>query len=188
MALNYVLAGGVVILLQGGVLAVPLHMLDWSTDALKLITLFAVAVLGFITFNFTIYGKQCRAIGSSRETARQTGVNVVGVKFTAFVVMAALAGMLGFFSLIRTGTASSRTGTAFLANAWSAVLLGGVPIEGGATTRFRGAVVGSITMALLNNGMTLMGMDSYAKQFVTGSIFILVIAISFNRKNLTVIK
>lgn len=144
--------------------------------------------MGFLLFNYTAYGKQCRAIGSSREAAYQTGVRVRLIMFTAFVIMGGLSGLLGFFSLIRTGTASSTTGATFLTNAWNAVLLGGIPIEGGATTKFRGVIIGSLTMAVLANGMTIMGLDANVKQLVTGIIFILVIAISFNRKNLTVIK
>lgn len=185
MAVNYVLTGAVVIILQGGVIAAPMEMFGWGSSATKIITVLIVVLAGFFFFNYTIYGKQCRAIGSCEEAARQTGVNVECIKFIAFVVMAALAGLLGFFSLVRTGTASSKTGAEFLTNAWNAVLLGGVPVDGGATTKFRGAIIGSLTMTFLSNGMTLVGMGALAQQFVTGTIFILVIAISFNRKNIT---
>lgn len=188
MAFNYVLVGITVILLQGGVIPVESRMLEWNTTGLKLAVVAAVVVLGFVLFNFTAYGKQSKAVGASEETARQSGVNVAKIKYTAFIIMAALAGLLGFFSLIRTGTASSRTGSEFLTNTWNAVLLGGVPIEGGATTKFRGAIVGSLTMAFLSNGMSLMGVGAYAQQLITGIIFITVITISFNRKNLTEIK
>ncbi len=188
LAFGFVLNGGVVIVLRGGIIAAEPNMLSWSTNTLKLFTILAVVGMGFLLFNYTAYGKQCRAIGSSREAAHQTGVNVRLIMFTAFVIMGGLSGLLGFFSLIRTGTASSSTGATFLTNAWNAVLLGGIPIEGGATTKFRGVIIGSLTMAVLANGMTIMGLDANVKQLVTGIIFILVIAISFNRKNLTVIK
>lgn len=188
LAFGFVLNGGVVIVLRGGIIAAQPNMLSWSTNTLKLFTILAVVGMGFLLFNYTAYGKQCRAIGSSREAAYQTGVRVRLIMFTAFVIMGGLSGLLGFFSLIRTGTASSSTGATFLTNAWNAVLLGGIPIEGGATTKFRGVIIGSLTMAVLANGMTIMGLDANVKQLVTGIIFILVIAISFNRKNLTVIK
>jgi ribose transport system permease protein len=188
MAFNYVLKGCVVILLKGGVLEVPSFMLSWDSNAIKITTLLSVVFIGFIVFNYTTYGKHCRAVGSCQETAMQTGVNTKRTKFIAFVTMSCLAGLLGFFSLLRTGTASSQTGKEFLTNAWNAVLLGGVPVDGGSTTKFRGAIIGSMTMALLSDGMTLMGLSVYAKQFVRGVIFIIIIAISFNRKNLAVIK
>lgn len=188
LAFGFVLNGGVVIVLNGGIIAAAPDMLSWSTNTLKLVTILGVTGAGFLLFHYTSYGKQCRAIGSSREAAYQTGVNVKRIMFMAFVIMGGLSGLLGFFSLIRTGTASSSTGATFLTNAWNAVLLGGIPIEGGATTKFRGVIVGSLTMAVLANGMTIMGLDANVKQLVTGIIFILVIAVSFNRKNLTVIK
>lgn len=188
LAFGFVLNGGVVIVLNGGIIAAAPDMLSWSTNTLKLVTILGVTGGGLLLFNYTSYGKQCRAVGSSREAAHQTGVNVKLIMFIAFVIMGGLSGLLGFFSLIRTGTASSSTGATFLTNAWNAVLLGGIPIEGGATTKFRGVIVGSLTMAILANGMTIMGLDANVKQLVTGIIFILVIAVSFNRKNLTVIK
>ena len=185
MAFNYCLKGAVVLILAGGIVAAPAQMISWNNSALKAIVALLVVLIGWVVFNYTSYGKECRAIGAQQEAAYQSGVKVEKVKFIAFVTMAVIGGLLGFFSLVRTGTASSKTGSTFLTQAWNAVLLGGVPVDGGMTTKFRGALIGSLTMTFLTNGMTLMGVGSYTKQLINGIIFITVIAISFNRKNIT---
>jgi len=188
LAMQFILNGFVVILLNGGTLQPPLAMLKWNTMTLKFTTFLVIVILGYIVFEFTTYGKRCRAIGSCEEAARQTGVNYSVMKFLPFVVMGALAGLLGFFSLIRTGTASSHTGEELMMNVLNAALLGGIPISGGATSKYRAVVIGSLTMAFLTNGMTLMGVGTYDKQLIKGIVFLIAIAISFDRKNMTVIK
>ena len=99
-----------------------------------------------------------------------------------------LCGLAGFFSLVRTCTASSKTGDAFEFEVLLAVLFGGMPLSGGGSVKFRAAIVGSIAMAVMQNGMSLMGIDGLTQQLVQGIILIVVVVISFDRKNTVVIK
>jgi ribose transport system permease protein len=147
-----------------------------------------VLLIGFIVFNFTEFGKIGRAVGSCEETARLSGVNVILVKFIPFVIMGALVGMLSFFSLIRTGIASNHTGDDLLMDVLNAVLLGGMPISGGASTKYRAVIIGSLTMTILTNGMAMLGVDSFDRQLIKGIVFLLAIALSFDRHNVIVNK
>ncbi len=188
MATRSIFTGILVLLLDGGTLSAPISMLRWGTMGLKLTVMLLVALLGGYFFNFTAYGKSCKAIGSSAEAARLSGVAVGRVKSMTFIVLGAAVGLLGLFSLIRTGTASATTGSDLMMNVWCAALLGGLPLSGGAASKFRAPIVGSFTMSFLSNGMTLMGLSTHDKQLIQGIIFLLTIAISFDRKNMTVIK
>lgn len=188
MSTQMVIAGLLVLILGGTSLRPPFAMLRWNTMGLKIGTMIAVVALGWIVFNYTAYGKNCRAIGSCTETARQSGVNITRTKILSFAVMGGLAGMLGFFSLIRTGTATVLTGSDLYVNVLCAALLGGLPLMGGAAANFRSVVIGSATMAFLTNGMILMSLSTYDMQLVKGIIFLITIAISFDRRNLRVIK
>ncbi|MCL2201265.1 MAG: ABC transporter permease [Oscillospiraceae bacterium] len=188
LAMQFILGGVILIILRGGVFSVPLVMLSWNTMTLRLSVLFAVLIAGYLVFQFTPYGKYCRALGSGIEAARQTGVNITLNKFIPFVVMGATAGLLSFFSIIRTATVSSHTGGDLLMSVLNAVLLGGIPITGGATSRFRAVIIGSLTIAFLNNGMILLGFVPNTRQLLQGVIFLMAIAISFDRKNTKVIK
>jgi len=188
LAMQFILSGVILLILQGGVFSVPLVMLSWNTIELRLIVLFIVLAVGFLVFQFTPYGKYCRALGSCIEAARQTGINITFTKFMPFVIMGAVAGLLGFFSIIRTATVSSQTGGDLLMSVLNAVLLGGIPITGGAASKFRAVIIGSLTIAFLNNGMILMGFAPNTRQLLQGLIFLAAIAISFDRKNTKVIK
>ena len=69
-----------------------------------------------------------------------------------------------------------------------AVLFGGMPLSGGWTVRFRSAVIGAVAMAILKSGMSLTGIDGMVQQVVQGIILIVVVTLSFDRKNAAVIK
>lgn len=181
--------GGILILMLGGTsLRAPFQMLRWNSMTLKIATLVLIVILGWMIFHKTAYGKNCRAIGSCTEAARQSGVNIDRTKIVSFLVMGALAGLLGFFSLIRTGTATVLTGSDLYINVLCAALLGGLPLMGGAAANYRSVIIGSATMAFLTNGMILMSLSTYDMQLVKGIIFLITIAISFDRRNLRIIK
>lgn len=188
VAMQFVLSGLVVILLKGTILPVPFAMLAWDTIQFKIIVLTVVLVIGFIVFNYTPYGRYCKAIGACEEAVRQTGINTKLMRFIPFVVMGVIVGILGIYTMISSGTASNHTGEDLMMDVLSAILLGGIPLTGGATSKFRAVVIGSLIMAILGTGMTLMGVDSQMRQLIKGVIFLLAVALSFERKNVRVIK
>lgn len=188
LAMQFILSGFVIIILKSGVIAAPLEMIAWNTIPLKLGVMLAVLAAGFVVFAFTEFGKIGRAVGSCEEAARLSGVNVTLVKFLPFAITGALVGMLSFFSLIRTGTASNHTGDDLLMDVLNAVLLGGMPLSGGASTKYRAVVIGSLTMTILANGMAMLGMGSFDRQLIKGVVFLVAIALSFDRRNVIVNK
>lgn len=188
LAGQFILNGLVLIVLDNSVQQAPLGMLKWFTIPLKLSILAVCLAAGYLMFEHSVFGKTAKLIGSCPEAARQTGINVGRYKMAAFLLMGALVGLLGFVSLIRTGTASSKTGSTLMMNVLNAALLGGLPMSGGPTTKFRGVIVGSMTMAFLTSGMTIMGYNTTTQQIVKGLIFLIAISISFDRKNMRVIK
>lgn len=188
MTTQSIFSGILVLILNGGTLSAPIAMLKWNTMTLKIAAMVIIVLLGLYLFNFTAYGKQCRAVGSCAEAARLSGISVRKVKYLTFINMGAVMGVLGFFSLIRTGTASATTGSDLMMNVWCAALLGGLPLSGGSAAKFKSVLIGSFTMAFLANGMTLMGLLTRDKQLIQGIVFLLAVAISFDRKHMTVIK
>lgn len=188
LAMSYMLGGLLDTVLEGGSASIPYAMLSWNTTGLRVITLLVIVGIGYALFEYGKLGKQCKAIGSNEVAARQSGVNIERVKLTAFVITGLMAGILAFFTLIRTGTASTSTGNNFQMDSMIAVLLGGMPITGGSSAKFRAAIIGGLTMALLSNGMNIVGIDSLIQQLVRGCIFLGAVALTFNRKTMAVIK
>ena len=169
-------------------MGIPISQNFFDQNSIKIsVFVFSLVVL-FLLFEFMPFGKCCRAIGSSSNAARQAGVKVEKTKILAFVISGLMCGLVGFFSLVRTCTASSQTGNAFEFDVLLAVLFGGMPLTGGWPVKFRSAVIGSIAMAIMKNGMSVMGIDGLTQQIVEGVILIIIVVIAFDRKSAGVIK
>lgn len=187
LAMSFVCRGMTTWLLNGSV-GVPIVMRNFDADWIKLLTFVLATAALYILYEYCAYGRHCRAVGASKEAARQSGVRVKKTRLLAFILSGLLCGLVGFFSLIRGCTASSGTGNAFEYNVLLAVLFGGMPLSGGWSVRFRSAVIGSIAMALLKSGMSLTGIDGLTQQLVQGFILVFAVVLSFDRKNTAVIK
>lgn len=187
LAMSFVARGITTWLLNGSV-GIPISQHFFDQNYVKISVFIAAMVVLFFLFEFTPYGKRCRAIGSSAPAARQSGVKVEKVRIMAFVISGLMCGLIGFFSLVRTCTASSQTGNALEFDVLLAVLFGGMPLTGGWPVKFRSAVIGSIAMAIMKNGMSIMGIDGLTQQIVEGVILIIIVVIAFDRKSAGVIK
>lgn len=188
MGMMFILQGMVLVILNGSVLQAPLSMMKLYSNPLKIALILAFCIGGYILFETTVFGRVAKAIGASPEAVRQTGINADKYKVIAFVLMGAIAGLLGFVSLSRTGSATNTTGSTLMFNVMNAALLGGVPMTGGPTTKFRGAVLGALTISFMVTGMTLMRISAQNQQLIKGIIFLVAIGICFDRKNMKVIK
>lgn len=188
IATQFILNGLALVILAGGTLGAPLGMLSWFTTELKVVIIVVAIVGGLFLFEYSSFGKNCKAIGSNIEVVRQTGINITKNKFAAFILMGGLAGLLAFVSLIRTGSASNNTGESLLMNVLLASLLGGLPITGGSTAKFQSVVIGTATMTFLTSGMTIMGVTSVNQQIIKCVVFLVAVTFSFERKNAQVIK
>ena len=183
-----ILKGFVELLLQSGVQSIPIKMMMLDSQQLKITVALVFGIISFILFKYTMFGKHCRAIGSRLEVCRQSGVRVKLVQYGSYVFTGLASGLVAFFFLIRSGAANIGTASNLEFNALQALMLGGVLITGGSSVKFRSAVIGSITMAALANGMTLWGVETLTQQLIKGFIFLIVIALTFERKSVEVIK
>lgn len=187
LAMSFVVRGVTVWLLNGSV-GIPVSQRIFDQDGVKIAVFAAALAVLYILFEFTPYGKRCRSVGASQEAARQAGVRVETTRLMAFAISGLMCGLVSFFSLVRTCTASSKTGNAFEFDVLLAVLFGGMSLTGGWPVKFRSAVVGSIAMAVMKNGMSIMGINGLTQQIVEGAILIVIVVISFDRKSVGVVK
>lgn len=187
LAVSFVARGVTTWLLNGSV-GIPVSQRVFDQDFVKIGVFLIAMVALFILFEYTAYGKRCRSVGAAADAARQAGVRVERVKTLAFAISGLMCGLVGFFSLVRTATASSKTGNVFEFDVLLAVLFGGMSLSGGWPVKFRSAVIGSVAMAVMKNGMSLMGIDGLTQQMVEGIILIVIVVIAFDRKSAGVIK
>lgn len=138
------------------------------------IVLIALAII-LVSYNYTKFGKECRAIGAGITSSVQSGVNVSRCKVLAFVITGFTCGLVAFLTLIRTGAASQTTGASFNFNVMLCLVLGGCVMGGGAGVKVRNALVGAATLIVLQNGLVLWGANVRVQDIVKGVLFILMI-------------
>ena len=188
LAVSFILTGLVQWILIDGVLAIPYELMPLDNTNLKAAVIVVIVVIGYILFQYGNFGKQSRAIGSRTEVARQSGVNINKITIISYMLTGATAGLVAFFNLCRSGSASMATGSHLQFNVMQALLLGGMALSGGSGSRFSSAILGSLTMAILSNGMTLWGIESLSQQLIRGVLFVITVSLTFNRDNIEIIK
>ena len=130
----------------------------------------------FITTK-TVVGRQVYAVGGNKKAAALSGVKVAKTQFLVFVNMGLMAALAGLAYAARVNSAQPKAGVNFELDALAACYIGGASTSGG-TGRVMGAVVGGLVMGVLNNGMSLMGVDNNWQQAIKG--FVLLFAVVFD--------
>ena len=135
-----------------------------------------IAIYSFITTK-TVFGRQVYAVGGNKKAAALSGVKVDKTQFLVFVNMGLLAAVAGLAYAARVNSAQPKAGVNFELDALAACYIGGASTSGG-TGRIMGAVVGGLVLGVLNNGMSLLGVDNNWQQAIKG--FVLLFAVVFD--------
>ena len=159
-----------------------------DNNELKIGITLAVLAVAFFLFRFTRVGNDVKAIGSGETAARFSGVRTDRVKFLTFVAAGALTGLAAFVNVIKVGSITSTAGNQLETQILISLVLGGLPITGGAKVRFSNIVVGTLMYTVLNNGLVMLGFESATQQLIKGIVFLAFVALTIDRKALKVIK
>ena len=157
-------------------------------NGLKIGITVAVLVIAWFLFRFTRIGNDVKAVGAGETAARFSGVHTDRVKFLAFVCAGALTGLAAFVNVIKVGSITATAGNQLETQILISLVLGGLPITGGAKVRFSNIIVGTLMYAVLNSGLAILGYDPQIQQLIKGVIFLIFVALTIDRKALKVIK
>ena len=113
-------------------------------NGLKIGITVAVLVVAWFLFRFTRIGNDVKAVGSGETAARFSGVHTDRVKFLAFVAAGALTGLAAFVNVIKVGSITATAGNQLETQILISLVLGGLPITGGAKVRFSNIIVGTL--------------------------------------------
>lgn len=119
----------------------------------------------------TVIGRHIYALGGNEKAARLSGVKTNHLMFFAYVNMSFLAAVAGLVFAARLNSASPVTGTGFELDAIGACFIGGASAYGGIGT-VGGTLIGALIMGMLNNGMSIMGINSNLQQVVKGLVLL----------------
>ena len=159
-----------------------------NKDSLKLGCTLVVVIIAFIAFNFTRFGISLKAIGAGEKAAKFAGIRTDRMKFLIYTLAGAITGFAAFINVIKVGSVTASGGNQLETQILIALVLGGMPISGGAKARYMNVIIGSLLYIVLNSGLNMLGLTTQAMQLVQGVVFLVFVAVFADRQSLQVIK
>ena len=152
----------------------------WKVPAPVVFMVVIIAVTGFL-LAFSKFGRHIYAVGGNRQAAVYAGINASRITFTVYILAALFASFAGIISASRTFSGQFNVGEGTEMDAIAAVILGGTSMSGGVGT-ISGTIIGCFIIAVLSNGMNLLGIDSSWQFVVQGIVILIAVMIDFMRK------
>lgn len=167
------------------VIAFVLVMNAYKGIPFPIIFVIVLAAIFFFLSTKTTFGRHIYAIGGNLEAARLSGINIRRKTMTVFLLSGLMASIASIILTSRLASATITAGNMAEMDAIAACVIGGTSLMGGAGTVL-GALIGALVMTSLDNGMSLMGLESFWQYVVKGSILVFAVwlDISNRRKGL----
>jgi ribose transport system permease protein len=128
-------------------------------------------VVAHVFMSHTRLGRYIYAVGGNEQAARLSGVPVKFVIVFVYVVSASAAGLGGCIQVSQLNTGTPNMGVMYELYVIAAVVVGGTSLAGG-SGRILGTLIGAFIISVIQNGMNLLGMESYTQQVVLGGVIL----------------
>jgi ribose transport system permease protein len=146
---------------------------------IPVILLFVIFLLFLFLLTKTTFGRRIYATGSNWKSAKLAGVNINRTKIIAYVISGIMSALSGLILLSRLNSAQPTLGIGYELDAIAAVALGGTSMNGG-RGKIYGTFIGVLIIAVLNNGLNILGVSSYYQDVIKG--LVILIAVLSDRK------
>lgn len=131
-----------------------------------------ILFVGTFVLDRTRFGRHMYAVGGNPEAARRAGIKVNTIRISAFVICSFLAMISGVFNVSRIGNVESSAGRAIVLSGVAAAVVGGVSLFGG-RGRLAHAAIGALVIAVIDNGLGLLGLPAGIAFIITGSVLLI---------------
>ena len=131
----------------------------------------AILFIGTFVLDRTTFGRHLYAVGGNPEAARRAGIKVAKIRITAFIICSTLAVVSGILAASRIGAIESTAGRSIVLSGVAAAVVGGVSLFGG-RGRLIHAAIGALVIAIIDNGLGLIGLPAGVNFLVTGAVLI----------------
>lgn len=155
----------------GSVFGVPNLFLAW----------FAIILMSFFISKKTVFGRNIYSYGSNKEAARLSGINTRVTVYGVYVFCAVVCGIAGILLTSCLGNGVPTSGDGYELDAIAAAVVGGASLDGGEGSVI-GTVLGAMIMAMLRQGGTLLGINSFIMEIIIGSLIALAVVIDKIRR------
>jgi ribose/xylose/arabinose/galactoside ABC-type transport system permease subunit len=157
---------------QGSFLGVPIPV--WIAAIL--------AVVAHVVLTKTVFGRHVFFMGSSEEAAVLSGIRVRNIKIAIFAIAAGMAALESVIETSRLSVGQPAAGSGYELVAIGAVVIGGASLLGGEGS-ILGTALGATLLALIQNGLILLGISAYWQQVFSGAIIILAVGLNMWRQS-----
>jgi len=155
----------------------PLNGSNWTGIPVLTVVLVIVAIIVHFIMSYTDFGRAIYAIGGNDTAARLAGINLTRVRIMMYMLSGGIAGLAGVLLTARTTSGNPINGTGLELQAITAVFLGGAATDGGKGT-VMGTFLAVILVGVLNNGMNLLGFNTFVQRVALGFLLVAAVAIS----------
>lgn len=152
---------------RGYVLGIPL----------PLILMIATYIIYHYISKYTVFGRNVYLVGGNPQASFLSGIKVNSLRFKLYLLNGLMAGVSGILLSAQTGAGMPNAAMTYNMTALSAVILGGAALTGGKGTIF-GTFLGSMVLAVLQNGMSMINVGSYWQDIIIG--LVLVVSVSLD--------
>ncbi|MCP2168937.1 ABC transporter permease [Goodfellowiella coeruleoviolacea] len=138
-------------------------------------------VIASVVLNRTYTGRAMYAIGGNEEAARLSGINVRGQQLAIYALSGLFAAVAGMLLAGRLSSAGPQAANGYELDAIAAVVIGGASLSGG-VGRASGTLIGALVLAVLRNGLNLLGVSPFWQQVVIGVVIALAVLLDTLRR------
>jgi ribose transport system permease protein len=160
---------------QGRIGSIPLGKQVLSIPFQVLVMLVLLAAAAWV-MRSTVFGRSIYAIGGNEQAARLAGLPVRSMQMWLYVLSGLSAALAGIFLASQLGAGAPQAATGIELSVIAAVILGGTSLTGGKGTIW-GAFLGVLILGTLNNGLTLLQVNSYYQEVARGTVLLFAVGL-----------
>ena len=160
---------------------IPTELSTLNTPWFYIVMCVLVVAVGALVFESTKVGQYDKLIGVNRKAAWLSGINVEKYLIIAFTISGIAAGIAAFMTSVRIGGLGSSTGN-YEVDTLIGLTIGGMPLTGGSKASMRAAVIGALSLTILNNILVIWGVNADFVNVVKGLVFLALVLITSRQK------
>lgn len=142
---------------------------------------FVVIVIGFVILKKTVLGRYIYAVGGNEEATAMSGINVKKWKLIVYALHGVFTAIAGIVLAARMNSGQPSAADGIELDIIAAVVIGGTSLSGGEGGLF-GTIMGALLITVLNNGLTLLNVNSYIQGLILGFVILIAVFLD-NRKS-----
>lgn len=165
-------------MLQSRVISAPKGIDFVTSFGFTIVLLIVMVAVVWYVFEYTKFGFYCKCIGENERTVRSVGINVNRIRLICFMISGLAAGIVGIVQICRVGGATNTLCNMLEMKVQMAIFLGGILTTGGFSAKIYKLLIGSFTIIIIENGLTICKVSSAASEAIEGILLVSILIIT----------